>query len=307
MPPAHCRKRVHVTTDEGFETLPESELQVQHAAVGFHQGESIKLAFVTGVFEYAEVTPIDFETIAWRRFHPQKGAVGLPLRASGVHILAQDGVPTGVTQWMQSLFHDGGRHGGVFFQPFGDGGFEWIQLALALTLGGRLRRRIQILLDGPPIHAQVALDLADRPALGPIQAMQVVDLIGGKHGATSVIRQRPADLQDVVVCKIPKQRFAWRKCFQIQTCAGAELLFARFWRRRAGVDVLIATVKFCYTDAREGYFEGCLSPTSAQGHFDHFGRLHPTDSGKCQAFCRRVGHQTLKDLVKMGESENPVQ
>src|SRR5450432_3556738 len=38
------------------------------------------------------MTPIDFEALAGRRFHPQKGAVRLPLRASGVHILAQDGV-----------------------------------------------------------------------------------------------------------------------------------------------------------------------------------------------------------------------
>src|SRR5450432_2848296 len=167
------------------------------------RAKSIKLAFVTGVFEYAEMTPIDFEALAGRRFHPQKGAVRLPLRASGVHILAQDGVPAGVTQGVQPLFHDGGRRGGVFFQPFGDGGFEGIEFALALTLGGRLRRRIQILLDSPPIDAQVALDLADRPVLGPVQAMQVVDLIGCEHGATSVIRQKLPGHQDVVVCKIP--------------------------------------------------------------------------------------------------------
>src|ERR1041385_8775245 len=39
--------------------------------------------------------------------------------------------------------------------------------------------------------------------LGPIQAMQVVDLISGEHGAISVIRQKPPARQDVVVCKIP--------------------------------------------------------------------------------------------------------
>jgi hypothetical protein len=33
--------------------------------------------------------------------------------------------------------------------------------------------------------------------------MQVVDLIGGEHGAISVIRQKPPARQDVVVCKIP--------------------------------------------------------------------------------------------------------
>ena len=34
--------------------------------------------------------------------------------------------------------------------------------------------------------------------------MQVVDLIGGQHAATSVIRQKPPGYQDVVVCKIQK-------------------------------------------------------------------------------------------------------
>ena len=33
--------------------------------------------------------------------------------------------------------------------------------------------------------------------------MEVVDLIGGEHGAISVIRQKPPGRQDVVVCKIP--------------------------------------------------------------------------------------------------------
>jgi hypothetical protein len=99
-----------------------------------------------------------------------------------VHIIAQDGVPTGVTQRMQSPFHDCGRHCGILFQPFGDGAFERIELALAVAWGGRLCRRIEILLAGPPAHAQKTLDLTDRLALRPVQAMQVVDLIGGKHG-----------------------------------------------------------------------------------------------------------------------------
>jgi len=65
-----------------------------------------------------------------------------------------------------------------------------------------LRRRIEILLDGPPTHAQVSFDLADGPALRPVQAMQVVDLIRVEHRVTSVIRQKPPGRQDVVVCKI---------------------------------------------------------------------------------------------------------
>jgi len=69
------------------------------------------------------------------------------------------------------------------------------------------------LFDGPPTHAQMTFDLADRPALGPVQAMQVVDLIGGEHGVTSVIRQKPPGRQDVVVCKI-----------RMRAACGAEVL-----------------------------------------------------------------------------------
>src|SRR5450759_250432 len=43
---AQRRKRMHVTTDEGFEALAVGKLQVQHAAVRFDQGEGVELALV---------------------------------------------------------------------------------------------------------------------------------------------------------------------------------------------------------------------------------------------------------------------
>jgi hypothetical protein len=55
--------------------------------------------------------------------------------------------------------------------------------------------------DIPIPETHLPFNLADRPVLGPVQAMQVVDLIGGEHGAISVIRQKPPADQDVVVCK----------------------------------------------------------------------------------------------------------
>jgi len=131
-----------------------------------------------------------------------------------MHIIAKDGVSPAIAEWPQLLFNHGGRHAGILFQPFGDRGLEGIELTCALPLGRALRRRIEVLLDGPPAHAQVALDLADRPVLGPVRAMQVVDLIGGEHGAISVIRQKPPGRQDVVVCKIPTAGACGWKCFQ---------------------------------------------------------------------------------------------
>ena len=67
---AQRRECVYVTTDEGFEALAMGELQIQHAAVRFDQGESVELALVPGIVEYAEVSPVDLEALAGRRFHP---------------------------------------------------------------------------------------------------------------------------------------------------------------------------------------------------------------------------------------------
>ncbi len=60
---------MHVTTGEGFETLTVSELHIERAAVRIDEGESIELARVARIMECAEVAPIDFETLAWWRFH----------------------------------------------------------------------------------------------------------------------------------------------------------------------------------------------------------------------------------------------
>jgi hypothetical protein len=90
---------------------------------------------------------------------------------------------------------------------------------------------------------QVAFDLADGPTLGPIQAMQVVDLISGEHGATSVIRWKPPRRQEVVVCKIakppvygaevlPKSRLGWKLSCCLQD-PGSHVPAAKFLRRNA--------------------------------------------------------------------------
>ena len=55
-------ERMHVTADERLESLTVSELQIEHPAVRFDQGERVELALIAGVIEHAEVAPIDFET-----------------------------------------------------------------------------------------------------------------------------------------------------------------------------------------------------------------------------------------------------
>jgi hypothetical protein len=103
---AQRRKRMHVTTDEGFEALAVGKLQVQHAAVRFDQGEGVELALVPRIIQHAEVPPgpklyicphlsqvetlrmpqgHDFEALAGRRLHPQEGAAGFQLGAHRAH------------------------------------------------------------------------------------------------------------------------------------------------------------------------------------------------------------------------------
>ena len=105
-------------------------------------------------------------------------------------VLAQDGVAATIAQRSESLLDDSRAGPGILLQQFGDGGFEWIQLTDAGSRRRRLRRRLQILLDGVPTHAQMLFDLANGPALRPIQVMQVVDLIGGEHGSLPFMGQK---------------------------------------------------------------------------------------------------------------------
>src|ERR1035441_3849673 len=175
-------KCVNVTTDKGLETLAVRELQILHPAVPVHQGEGVELPLIALVVERCEVTPVGFEAFARLCFHTHEGSLRLQLRAYFVHVLAQNAATTGVAQRAESLPDHGGAGGRILFEQLGDGGFIRIEFAGPGPSRGSLVRHVQILLDRVPAHVQVALDLADRPVLGPVQAMQVVDLFGRKHG-----------------------------------------------------------------------------------------------------------------------------
>ena len=89
----------------------------------------------------------------------------------------------------------------ILLQELGDGGFEGIQLARALTGSGGLRRREEIFGDGSAADVQMTGDLAHRPVLGPVQAMNFVDLFGAQHGLELGIRTDPQECQRVVLFK----------------------------------------------------------------------------------------------------------
>jgi hypothetical protein len=94
-----------------------------------------------------------------------------------------------VTEWTQPLFDHGSRDFRIFFEPFGDVALEGIEFAETLPFPRALSRCIQVFADCLPTHLQMALDFADGPVLGPVEPVQVIDLIGGEHDAYSVIRQ----------------------------------------------------------------------------------------------------------------------
>ena len=175
-------KCVNVTTDKGLETLAVRELQILHPAVPVNESEGVELPLIALVVERFEVTPVGLEAFARLWFHTHEGSLRLQLRAYFVHVLAQNAAATGVAQRAEPLPDHGGAGGRILFEQLGDGGLIRIEFAGPGPSRGSLGRHVQILLDRVPAHVQVALDLADRPVVGPVQAMQVVDLFGRKHG-----------------------------------------------------------------------------------------------------------------------------
>jgi hypothetical protein len=71
----------------------------------------------------------------------------------------------------------------ILLKELGDGGLEGIQLAGVLTGSGGLRRCGDVLMTG---------DFAQRPVLGPVQAMNFVDFLGAQHGSEFGYTDRPA-------------------------------------------------------------------------------------------------------------------
>ena len=100
-----------------------------------------------------------------------------------MQVLFQNAQTTGEAEWAEPLRDDHGAGVRILFQQFGNRGIERIQLAGALPGSGPARRCRQVLGDGSPSQVQMTSDLAHRPVLGPVQAMNRVDLFCGQHAA----------------------------------------------------------------------------------------------------------------------------
>jgi len=71
----------------------------------------------------------------------------------------------------------------ILLKELGDRGLEGIQLTRALAGSGGLRRRDKVFGDGSAPDVQMTRDFTHRPVLGPVQAMNFVDLLGAQHGS----------------------------------------------------------------------------------------------------------------------------
>jgi len=138
-----------------------------------------------------EVSPVDFETFSRSRFHAHVGALGTGLCAHPVQVLFQDAQTTAEAELPESLCDHRGRGMSILLEKLGDGGLERIQFAGALTGSGGLRRRGEIFGDGSAPDVQMTGDLAHRPVLGPVQAMNFVDLFRAQHGSEFGYTGRP--------------------------------------------------------------------------------------------------------------------
>jgi len=99
---------------------------------------------------------------------------------------------SGPRTWSRSQEHHHGSSMRILLEKLGDGGLEGIQLARALTGSGGLRRRGEIFGDSSAPDVQMRGDVAQRPVLGPVQAMNFVDLFRCQHGSEFGYTDRPA-------------------------------------------------------------------------------------------------------------------
>ena len=149
--------------------------------MGIDQGEGIELAGIAGVIQRAEVAPIDFKPLSGQRFHSDEGAFGRNLRSRISHVLTDNAVASLISHGAELLLDDGGTHKGVFLKPFGNSALERIEFARAVTARRVLRRRIEIFPDRLPAHVELPHDFPNGPVFGPVQPVQLIDLIGGQH------------------------------------------------------------------------------------------------------------------------------
>jgi hypothetical protein len=99
-----------------------------------------------------------------------------------------------IAQGAQALRDDSGAGSWILLEQFGDNGLERIEFAGAVAACGWRRGCFQVLENGAPADVEMGGDFAHGPLLDTMEAVQVVDLIGGEHehfGYTGSSGSRP--------------------------------------------------------------------------------------------------------------------
>src|SRR4051812_26646441 len=110
------------------------------------------------------------------------------MRASFAHMLLQNRMPAVVAERTEALLDDCRADPRILFEPLRDRVPVRVELAGALAKNGPLRRLLEVLPNRLPAYLQMPFDPPDRPAFGPVEAVQIIDLFGIEHPFT-VMRQ----------------------------------------------------------------------------------------------------------------------
>jgi hypothetical protein len=99
----HEAERVDMTANEGLEARAVRDLQIQLAAVTFHQTEGVEFSCMPLIGRRVEVSLVDFEAFPRSRLHAQVGARGAGLCTHPVQVLFQNAQTTPETERPESL------------------------------------------------------------------------------------------------------------------------------------------------------------------------------------------------------------
>jgi hypothetical protein len=98
---------------QGFLPLGVGELEVEHAAVAFDQGQAVELPVSVPVWERAKVAPIDLDLLVGRRLIANEGPSRFLCGAHGAQVVLEDGIAAVESQGSESLPHDFGADLGI--------------------------------------------------------------------------------------------------------------------------------------------------------------------------------------------------
>ena len=200
--PTQGLKGMDVAAGEGLEALTVRELEIHFPAVGFDQTEGVELARRAVIRESVKVAPIDIAAFARGRLYPDIGTASHGVPAHRVQIVFHNRDAALVTELAQSLCDDRRGGGRIFFEQLGNGRFEWIEFAGAITMAGRWRWGRQVLGQRAAANVQVTGDFAQRPLLGPVEAVNGADLFRCEHRQIRLYRRLPVAHQNDVLFKI---------------------------------------------------------------------------------------------------------